>query len=334
MKHKIGSIALLLITLTAGLFAQTAAGSKKRQAWELGSYLSMAALLHAESDDAALVNRQFAKAATAASALGIKLPSLPEKTGKKVDDSAAVLHYLLNSTGNPIGQILRDELGPECAATFEIALKSNILLMLYGPGESQANTIAGVIRNRRAAAGLPDTLTEPLLKLIEDEASFEQVKKELLDLHEYAPLFIELTEHSSEGERLYAAKDYAGSASEFTKAIALDPEGAEYYFSRGRAFLQLGKHNEAIADYTKVIQLKDPTAAANLPLVYHNRGLCYGLLGRNALAIADLTMAIKLRPDYASAYKVRGIVYRKMGNLKSANADLQAAEELQPGITQ
>ena len=172
----------------------------------------MAALLSAESDDAALVNRQFAKAATAASLLGIKLPPLPEKTGKKVDDSAAVLHYLLNSTGNPIGQILRDDLGPD-AATFEIALKSNILLMLYGPGESQANTIAGVIRNRRAAAGLPDALTEPLLKLIDEEASFEQVKKELLDLHQYAPLFIELTEHSAEGERLYAAKDYAGSAS-------------------------------------------------------------------------------------------------------------------------
>jgi len=71
----------------------------------------------------------------------------------------------------------------------------------------------------------------------------------------------------------------------------------------------------------------------NLPLVYHTRGLCYGLIAKYPLAIADLTKAIQLRPDYASAYKVRGLVYQKMGNLRAAKGDLASAERLQPGIT-
>jgi tetratricopeptide (TPR) repeat protein len=178
-------------------------------------------------------------------------------------------------------------------------------------------------------------MTGTLLALIDRGATYTDVKNELFALNDFAPLFIEVTEYSQNGEKLYVEKDYLGSAAQFTKAIAIDPEGPEYYFSRGRAYLQLGKNAEAIADYTKVIQLKGttPSAVKNLPVVYHNRGLCYGLIAKNPQAIADLTMAIKLRPDYASAYKLRSLVYRKMGNVRLANADLQTAEKLQPGIT-
>jgi tetratricopeptide (TPR) repeat protein len=178
-------------------------------------------------------------------------------------------------------------------------------------------------------------MVQKLLQLIDQQADYAEVKAELFTIHDLAPDFIALTEYSEIGERSYADKDYAGSADAFTRAIAIDPTGPEYFFSRGRAYLQLGKNTEAIADYTKVIQLQgsSESGARNLPLVYHNRGLCYGLTAKYALAIADLTKAIKLRPDYASAYKVRGLVYQKMGNLRAAKTDLATAETLQPGIT-
>jgi len=326
---------LFLLLLPIGLAAQSSSESSKRVCWELGSKLSLASVLHSETNDKALVGRQFALAETAASKLGIKLPDLPAKTGEKAKDSAAVLYYLLTSTGNPIGNILRQKLGSEHATIFEIALKSNILLMLYGPGEKEAATIAGVIRERSTKANLPPVVTAKLLQLIDQQASYEEVKKELFAVHDFAPLFIAVQEFTENGEQAYANKDYAGSAAEFTKALAIDPESPESYFSRGRAYLQLGKNNEAIADYTKVIQLKgtSETVAANLPLVYHNRGLSYGLIAKYPLAIADLTKAIQLRPDYASAYKVRGLIYKKMGNLRAAKADIASAERLQPGIT-
>src|SRR4051795_5366574 len=90
---------LFLIVLPLGLAAQSSSESSKAVCWELGSKLSLASVLHSESNDKALVDRQFALAVNAASKLGIKLPDLPAKTGEKAKDSAAVLHYLLASTG-------------------------------------------------------------------------------------------------------------------------------------------------------------------------------------------------------------------------------------------
>lgn len=332
-KRSIGP--LLLAIVLASVAAAQNTDSALSQAWVLGSKLSVAAAVHSQGADSALVGRQFAAASTAASSLGIKLPALPPRTGDKIKDSASVMHYLISATGNPIGSMLVRSHGAEHAAVFEVALKSNMLLILYGPGESTANTIADVIRSRTANATFLNAMTAPLLRLIDRKAPYEEVKTELFDLNELAPRFIAVIEFSRNGEAKYAAKDYAGSAAEFTKAMALDPQGAEYHFGRGRAYMQLGKNPEAIADYTKVIQLEGNTAngAKNLAVTYHNRGLLYGIIGKYAPAIADLTQAIKLRPEYASAYKVRGLVYRKAGNARSADADLKMAESLQPGIT-
>jgi tetratricopeptide (TPR) repeat protein len=335
MKARSTFLLSCILLLAVGLQAQTASAPSKRLAWELGSALSLAGVVHAESADTALIGRQFGRASAAATKLGIKLPALPPKKGNRVEDSAAALAYLLGTTGNPIGAMLQRDVGPEHAAVFEIALKSNILLMLYGPGVSESKTIADVIRKRQFIARLPEVMTRQLLSLVDRGASYEEVKKELFSLHQLAPPFIQVSEYSDNGERLYGQKDYAGSAAEFTKALAMDPDGPEYYFSRARAYMQLGRNNEAVADYSKVIQLQgsSTTVARNLPLVYHNRGLAYSLLAKNALAMDDLTMAIKLRPEYASAYKVRGLLFRKMGNISRANADLAEAERLQPGIT-
>lgn len=329
------SIVTLIATSAALGLAQPAADSKDRNSWELGSTLSLAGAMHAQNIDKSLVERRFALAAAAASKAGIRLPALPARTGRKVDDSATVLNYLLNVTGSPIGNILAKNNGAENAAIFEIALKSNILLMLYSPGDSTSNAIAGVIRKRRSAAGLPSGMTDPLLQLLDTQAGYEQVKAELFRLHETAPPFIAILEYGRVGERLYAEQDYAGSAAQFANAIALDPDGPDHYFSRARAHLRLGKHADAIADYTKVLELRksSPSVERNLPVIYHNRGLSYSLAGRHALAISDLTMAIKLRPEYASAYKVRGLVYKTLGNAKLSALDFAKAEELQPGIT-
>ncbi|MEO7538458.1 MAG: hypothetical protein ABIV21_00380 [Pyrinomonadaceae bacterium] len=335
MKHRIPILLLFAIAFTMGLKAQNPPESQKRVAWELGSSLGLAGVVFADSSDQGLINRQFARASAKASAFGIKLPALPAKTGNRIEDSASALAYLLGSTGNPIGRILQQRLGPEHAAIFEIALKSNILLMLYGPGEAESNTIANVIRKRQVTAHLPEVMTRQLLNLIDTRGSYDEVKKEIFAVHEFAPPFIAVLEFSDNGERYYAERDYAASAAEFTKAIAIDPTGPEYFFSRGRANLQLGKNNEAIVDYSKVIELQrsSTTVTKNLPLVYHNRGLAYSLIAKHSLGIADLSMAIKLRPEYASAYRVRGLIYKKMGNLKMSNADLATAENLQPGIT-
>ena len=335
MKYRIVLTAILTAVVAAFAHAQTPPVSQKRLAWELGSSISLAGVVFAQSPDKALIARQFDQASSAAKGFEIDLPRLPAKTGKRVEDSAAALHYLLVVTGKPIGKRLQDLYGPEHAAIFEIALKSNLLLMLYGPGEKEVNTIAEVIKDRQVKANLPPALTENLMDLIAQKATYEDVKKEIFELHKYAPEFIAVQERVQSGERAYANKDYAGSAAAFSDAIALDPNGPEHYFLRGRAYLRLTKYNEAIADYNKFIQLQgaSTSVARNLPMVYHNRGWAYIQLTKFPLAILDLTKAIELRPDFAAAYRLRGLVYKKMGNPAKAEADMQEAERFQPGIT-
>jgi tetratricopeptide (TPR) repeat protein len=335
MKMKTAFFALLLTVFASYAGAQSYSDSTMARAWVLGSKLSLAGTLYSQGGDAATVDRQFAAASDAAASFGLKLPALPARTGDRVKDSAAVLAYLLKSTGDPIRAILAKSYGSEHAATFEIALKSNMLLILYGPGESSTNAIANVIRSRTASLSFLNEMMAKLLELIDQKASFEQVKAELFNIHEIAPQFIAVIEFARTGEAKYAERDYASSASAYTKAISIDPTEAEYYFGRGRAYMQLDRNSEAIADYTKVIQLegKTPNAARNLSVAFHNRGLLYGMTGKYAAAIADLSKAIDLSPDYASAFKVRGLVYKQIGNSRLAASDLQRAEQLQAGIT-
>lgn len=93
-----------------------------------------------------------------------------------------------------------------------------------------------------------------------------------------------------------------------SKAIQLDPNYAQPYYTRGWAKGQLGNYSEAIADYDKAIQL-DPT----LNDAYHNRGAPEAAqLGKYIESIADYDKAIQLDPKYAKAYNNRGVSKKRI----------------------
>lgn len=60
------------------------------------------------------------------------------------------------------------------------------------------------------------------------------------------------------------------------------------------------------------------------------RGYLLGIVGCTRWAIADLNKAIELDPQFAQAYKERGICQIDMGNNQAALADLNKAIELDP----
>ena len=53
---------------------------------------------------------------------------------------------------------------------------------------------------------------------------------------------------------------YSEAIADFTKVIELDPKNALAYYNRGAAKFALNKYSEAMADYTKAIEL-DPKDA-------------------------------------------------------------------------
>src|SRR5262249_27322630 len=80
-----------------------------------------------------------------------------------------------------------------------------------------------------------------------------------------------------------------------TEVLAGDPSNAVAWFKRGKAYLD---------------QRTDTRA---LPL-----------------AIADLTKAIETDPKYADAYRLRGVAFRRSGDLDRAIADQSKAIEINP----
>jgi len=96
-------------------------------------------------------------------------------------------------------------------------------------------------------------------------------------------------------------------------------------YNRGCALFGEGKHDEAIAEYTKAIEL-DP----NYAHAYNNRGVAYKNKGQYELAIADYNRAIELDPNYAHAYYNRGVAYKNREQYELAIADYSKAIELDP----
>ena len=97
------------------------------------------------------------------------------------------------------------------------------------------------------------------------------------------------------------------------------------YYDRGEAYTGKGDYDRAIADYTKVIELKPSWA-----LPYRCRGEAYTGKGDYDRAIADYTKAIEIDPRTAYFYHDRGQAYEKKGDYDRAIADYTKAVKLQP----
>ena len=113
--------------------AQPPAPTTLQMAWTLGSRLSLAAVLQDAGAAADQVNKRFEAAGVIGRALGVEVPPLPSRTGAKTDDSVAILAYLLRDLSEPTIKVLSDKYSAAHARLFELAVKSNLLLMMYGP---------------------------------------------------------------------------------------------------------------------------------------------------------------------------------------------------------
>ena len=100
-------------------------------------------------------------------------------------------------------------------------------------------------------------------------------------------------------------KDYKKAIQDYTteilKSKAVTPRT---YNNRAYCYTKLEKYVEAIADYTKTIEMD----SANLHAI-HNRGLSYMKIQEYEKAIQDFISVIKLDEGNANAYFNRGCCY-------------------------
>ena len=108
-------------------------------------------------------------------------------------------------------------------------------------------------------------------------------------------------------------------------------QSSEKYFLSAYEKAELMNYKEAIADYTKAIEINDWFDNPNSifqPVAYEGRASAKLALKDNKGAIADFTKAIELNPNFTDAYTNRGISKERVGDLNGACLDWRKAAKL------
>lgn len=130
-------------------------------------------------------------------------------------------------------------------------------------------------------------------------------------------------EANSKGTQLAQARKFNEALKELNLEIASKPSGDAYYW---RASCWSDNYNAAIADYTKAIELKLPQSAN----AYLLRGFIRWRQRQDDEALADYSRCIELEPKAGSAYYYRALILSALNKPAAAAADLTRAIELDP----
>jgi tetratricopeptide (TPR) repeat protein len=121
-----------------------------------------------------------------------------------------------------------------------------------------------------------------------------------------------------EGMRALGPSDFARAVGKFSESIALS-ETAVARLERGNAYKNLRQDEQALADWSRAIEL-DP----NLAAAYAARGTYYRTAQEHRLALADLDRSIQLAPSVDGFFQ-RGQVYVALGQYDQAIQDYDRA---------
>jgi len=128
-------------------------------------------------------------------------------------------------------------------------------------------------------------------------------------------------------DRAEKSHDLAGALDDFNQALAIDPNNAQAYNSRGLVKADMGDLAGAVEDYDAAIRL-DP----KLDQAFYNRGRARRALGDPQGAVQDFTEVVRLAPapsnDFRGAARVASLLadtYMNRGNAYSDLGDYQAA---------
>ncbi|MBC8405206.1 MAG: tetratricopeptide repeat protein [Planctomycetes bacterium] len=124
---------------------------------------------------------------------------------------------------------------------------------------------------------------------------------------------------------LYFLDQHIASESAYSRALALNPEQAQWHMEYALVQIACQDYADGIVSCNEAIRLQPQLAIA-----FHNRGFIYHVQGKLGAAEADFSKAIDLDPNFAEAYNSRGIVHAERRNFQAAIKDFQIAIRIQP----
>jgi tetratricopeptide (TPR) repeat protein len=129
------------------------------------------------------------------------------------------------------------------------------------------------------------------------------------------------------GEELFIWNKPAEALVFLENAIAEDPANVQAFLYLGMAYQQLGRTDEAIAAYRRIL----PRAGGESGRIAYNLGNAYYAKGNAVFAEQFYTQAIETDPAFAPAYLNRANTRVKTGSLRDAVTDYETYLNMEPG---
>jgi hypothetical protein len=161
----------------------------KLLAWKLGSQFTFAVTLgHRSGNDHEVTKSVYAKAKKIADLAGLDIPAPPPK-----QDLPQLLGFINKST-KALSDKIATKYGKDHATLFDMASMSVTLLLLYELEDTKINKqFADGIASRGKETGIPEKFWQPLVRMIEGKAPYNDIKSEVLKMDD------DVAEHFAKG---------------------------------------------------------------------------------------------------------------------------------------
>lgn len=130
---------------------------------------------------------------------------------------------------------------------------------------------------------------------------------------------------NSEGYQLYLQDKYEEAVRKYDSVLKLKEDFPEALYNRGLAYQQLRKHDKAIEDFSRSIEISrslvkrgvldlDPESACYLKWI----GNCYYSLRNYEEALKYYEEGLRIKPEYAAIHYNKGVVFAAQGKYKES----------------
>jgi tetratricopeptide (TPR) repeat protein len=113
----------------------------------------------------------------------------------------------------------------------------------------------------------------------------------------------------------------------YSRCVQLDPKAKAAWNNRGVVYLRRGELEKAAADFSKAIELD-----AKMDMAWNNRAIAHASLGHWEKTVEDCTRLLELGQGQwqFNAYFQRALAYGQLGRSREAKADYEKLLELAP----
>lgn len=123
-----------------------------------------------------------------------------------------------------------------------------------------------------------------------------------------------------EGKKRFATGHPGDSIDLFTRAAEEGCNPVNVYLNRGVAYLATGNHQDAEADFSRVLAIDDDNERA-----HYYRGVVRLIEGKFDESVEDLTASLAINHERGVTFLARGIAYAELGREEEALQDFKTA---------